>query len=160
MIDIGGQIVYYLFSFLVLLKTPNQNIDWIYVLMMISILLKIQVFLRINTKMGLLVTLILTCLNDVVSFTIYLMIWMMGMTVLYGVIGIGTSSTAYAYIEDRSFINYFLQVWENSIGNITAPDFIKHDPSAYRIFAVYVLWFFNQFFVLIILLNFLIAVIS
>ena len=58
---------------------------------------------------------------------------------------------------------FFILVWENSIGNINAPDFtddVDMEKDKNRIFAIYFVWLLNQFFVLIILLNFLIAVIS
>lgn len=49
-------------------------------------------------------------------------------------------------------------VWENSIGNINPPTFVKGGEK--NIFLIYLVWYVNQFYVLIILLNFLIAVIS
>jgi len=111
--------------------------------MVISILLKINVFLKVDRKFGLLVTLINTCFVDVANFAIFLIIWMIGMSVLYSVLGIGTSSTGYASLTDRSFMNYFLQVWSNSIGNISSPNFVDSNPSDSRIFFVYLLWFMN-----------------
>lgn len=108
--------------------------------------------------MCLLVTLIVTCFSDVIYFTTYLMIWMIAMTIAYKVLGM--EANGYSKLDDNTFVNYFIQVWENGIGNINPPAFLADDPSSLRVFAVYSMWFATQFVVLIVLLNFLIAVIS
>lgn len=136
----------------------SANLDYLKFLMIFAILLKIQFFLRVNPKMGLLVTLVMTCFKDVIYFATYLQIWMFTMTIAYKVLGF--TATGYDHIADDSFINFFIQVWENSIGNINPPTFRDSNPSPVRICCIYAMWFTTQFVVLIILLNFLIAVIS
>lgn len=114
--------------------------------------------MRVNHKMGMLVTLVTTCLQDVTYFCIYLGVWLIAMTISYKVLGF--TATGYEQLNDGSFFNFFLQVWENSIGNINPPSFKDQHPSTLRVCTVYAMWFLTQFIVLIILLNFLIAVIS
>ena len=81
-------------------------------------LLKINYFLRVYDKFGLLVTLIATCLKDIVPFTIYFIIWEITFVLLYTVTGI--------IAPDRKglkrFKLMFFYVFENSIGNINDPD--------------------------------------
>ena len=73
------------------------------------------------------------------------------------------------YRNVNIFMVYFLQTYRNSIGDIAAPDYSfwttrgaagELYSSRIMVFFVWLLWFANQFFVLIILLNFLIAIIS
>lgn len=161
--DILGLFIYPLYSILVLNNQFGKgklNLDLLNVIMIIQIMLKIQFFLRVSKKFGLLVTLIQTCFRDVAHFVTYLFIWMITMSLLYKVLGFSTATTGYEQIADGTFTNFFLQVFENSIGNISPPTFVEKHPSNLRVFGVYTTWFTNQFVVLIILLNFLIAVIS
>ena len=82
------------------------------------------------------------CIIDIVPFTIYLMIWLIMMTLIYQ--RLGFEATGYQGIEDNSFVNFFLQVWENSIGNITPPSFDdKKITSKAIIGAIYGIWFIN-----------------
>ena len=55
-----------------------------------------------------------------------------------------------------------LYVWENSIGNINDPDdsSFASDASSSQTYLIWAVWVLNQFIIVIILLNFLIAVIS
>lgn len=82
-------------------------------------MLKMQFFLRVNKRMGLLVTLIVTCFQDVFPFVVYLGLYMVSMTVSYKVLGF--ESPEYPKLKRGSFTNYFLYAWENSIGNIHLP---------------------------------------
>ena len=61
-----------------------------------------------------------------------------------------------------------MQVYENAIGNINAPNYTFwqpkdniDDPSSHTvILAIWFIWFLNQWFIFMILLNFVIALIS
>ena len=54
-----------------------------------------------------------------------------------------------------------LQSYRNSIGDIAPPEFEAFQSSDNTIlYLIWFIWFMNQFFILIIMLNFLIAVIS
>jgi hypothetical protein len=63
---------------------------------------------------------------------------------------------------------YFMQVYENAIGNINAPnytfwqpkDHVEDSHSHVVILTIWFIWFLNQWFIFMILLNFVIALIS
>ena len=70
---------------------------------------------------------------------------------------------------NKSFGGMLMYVWENSIGNINDPpeesfhlDNIKTEKLRYpsEMYLIWFVWYMNQFIIVIILLNFLIAVIS
>ena len=52
-------------------------------ILIISIILKLNFFMRIYEKFGLLVHLLYTCLIDIIPFTSYLFIWLFGFYLLY-----------------------------------------------------------------------------
>ena len=122
-------------------------------------LLKLNFFLRIFSKFGLLVNLIITCFKDIVPFTVYLAIWLLTFVMLFKTIGIKFPEQK--FFKEGSFLGMFFYVWNNSIGNIDYPDeksFVNM-PVIQEIIVWSIYWT-NQFVVVIILLNFLIAVIS
>ena len=84
-------------------------------------LLKVNYFLRVDEKFGLLVTLIITCFKDIVPFTIYFMMWQVFFMLFYTVVGI--------IAPERKGLKgiklMFFYVFENSIGNIHDPDFTQ-----------------------------------
>ena len=84
-------------------------------------LLKINFLLRVNPGFGLLVTLVKTAVEEMMAFTSYFAIWLFTFVLLYKV----THQTAKdrSGFEDGSFFNYFLLVFENSIGNINDPTY-------------------------------------
>ena len=68
----------------------------------------------------------------------------------------------HAFTKDKPLFSRSLFVWENSFGNIQYPDkssFPDDLPSA-QFYLIFFVWTLNQFIVVVILLNFLIAVIS
>ena len=76
-------------------------------------------------------------------------------------------SDAESYSGTNLFVGYFLVTYNNGIGNINPPtvdywlgkvDQIFSDKVG--LFLVYVVWYFNIFILLIVLLNFVIALIS
>ena len=83
-------------------------------------LLKINYFLRVYTKFGLLVNLLSTCVQDILPFTFYLFIWEVLFVMLYKLCGI--SEPERLGFKQGGFWSMFLYVWENSIGNITDPE--------------------------------------
>jgi hypothetical protein len=83
-------------------------------------LLKVNFFLRVYDKFGLLVTLIETCIKDIVPFTTYFMIWQMFFILFFTVSGI--VAPARAGLKEKGFWLMFFYVFENSLGNINDPD--------------------------------------
>ena len=130
------------------------------VVVIVQMLLKINFFLKIFDKFGLLVSLVTTCFKDIIPFVIYLLIWLMSFVMLYNKIGI--HAPLRKGLKERSFTGLLIYVWQNSIGNIEDPDPVsfENDPTNTQIYLIWTVWLLNQFIVIIILLNFLIAVIS
>ena len=66
------------------------------------------------------------------------------------------------------FWKHVLQAWRNSVGDIKIPDYsvwserIEDSPwsSGMMIFIIWITWWINQYIMLIIMLNFLIAIIA
>jgi len=126
--------------------------------MVFMMLLKINFLLRVNSGFGLLVTLVKTAVVEMIPFSMYLTIWIFTFILLYKVTG--QQATGRAGFKDNSLGNYLLLVFENSIGNINDPVFDDAHIKGYKMYLVWLIWWFNQFMIVIILLNFLIAVIS
>jgi hypothetical protein len=85
----------------------------------------------------------------------------------FSILGVDSLAESYSglFLAGR----YFLAVYENSIGNVNNPQFKiwedghKKDASVWAKIAVqliWIIWFLNQWFIFMILLNFVIAVIS
>lgn len=87
-------------------------------------LIKVNFFLRVYDKFGLLVTLIETCVKDITPFTLYLLIWELTFIMLYIISGI----KPLAREGVNEYLLVFLLVWENSIGNILYPDDTSFTP--------------------------------
>jgi len=126
--------------------------------MIFAMLLKINFLLRVNSGFGLLVTLVRTAVVEMIPFSAYLIIWVFTFILLYKVTG--QEATGRAGFKDNSFGNFLLLVFENSIGNINDPVFDDTNILGAKMYLVWLIWWFNQFMIVIILLNFLIAVIS
>jgi len=82
---------------------------------------------------------------------------------------LGIDSEADEYSGLFLFGRYFLGVYENSLGNISTPGYTIWDPSkkdnknlfnSIILVVIWVIWFLNQWFIFMILLNFIIALIS
>lgn len=165
-IDIIGLISYITFVYyLAYLETETQVhgykeiILYIKFILVFQTLLKVNFYLQVNPKFGLLVKLVVTCIWDIKEFNLYLLIWIAAFTIAYKVLGM--ESTGYQGLTDNSPTNFMFQVWENSIGNIGNPAWASSTTySTTQVVLIYLTWLFNQFLVLIVLLNFLIAVIS
>lgn len=108
-------------------------------------------------KFGLLVQLIKTVLVEMFSFLIYLQLWIICLALIYKVAGIEAKDRT--GFDDNSYYNFYMLVWSNSIGNINDPEF-SHVKEHWEVVLVWAVWYFNQLFIFIILLNFLIAVIG
>ena len=109
---------------------------------------------------------------DVSSFIIFFMAWILFYSIIYRVMGIKFGGDDYPGINDNAI--YPIQIFRNSLGDIAAPDYSywthgnnspSHDlldlyASNSMYWLVWVMFVMTQLFLLIILLNFLIAIIS
>lgn len=139
------------------------------------IISKLMILIRINQTFSQLAELVIVCIKDVIPFLIFLFTWILIFCVLYKVLG-AQGQVEKTYPNIHPFFGYFLYCFENSIGNITNPTFEiwqtilaekadHHWSFGYilaqtMVYLIYLVWFFNQYFIYILLLNFLIAVIS
>ena len=90
--------------------------------------------------------------------------WVCFFAAMAAILG-ANNSLAVGYTNIPIFYGYIIQSFENSIGNISPPSFgiLKKDKSTLHLtidYLVYFFWVLCQIFMLIILLNFVIALIS
>ena len=95
--------------------------------------------------------------------------WIICFGLIYLIIGLEVATDDYG--EMNRYGRTFIQAYRNSIGDLAAPTHAKWNEFAttdkdneglanLMVHIIWVVWFFNQFIVVIILLNFLIAIIS
>ena len=145
----------------------SQGMVFLKILVIFNMLLKINYFLRVYERFGLLVNLLSTCVKDIIPFCVYLFMYVLLFVMLY--IQSGINAPGRTGFKVRGFGEMLMYVWENSIGNINDPpessfhlDNNKTEGLRYpsEMYLIWFVWFMNQFIIVIILLNFLIAVIS
>ena len=160
-----GLTIYWVYIAACISNKTNQDFrSAIQIYMMTAILTimfsKICFFIRIFNDYGLLVNLVQTCLSDIVPFCIFLTIWLICFYLLYHVTGIESPDRSGQLGLNHENIQDFFYIWSNSIGNIHYWASTTVVSNEYVMALMSLIWFLNQFFVVIILLNFLIAVIS
>ena len=83
-------------------------------------------------------------------------------SILYKILGVNIGISNYPGMND--FGMFFMNTFENSIGNVSTPDTKlwnnSDNPSQFENSLIYSVWLGNQFLTTIVLMNFLIAVIS
>jgi hypothetical protein len=145
----------------------------IHSLLVMLITFKLMFFMRVSENFSNLVKLVTNVMYQILPFTIFLMMWMVVNTILYDISGIAIFDK-----EDNDYhqltysVALILQNFRNSVGDITTPTYYYWtDPEVdnggkliWSQFAIvtwaWVLFLLNSFFILIVLLNFLIAIIS
>lgn len=129
-------------------------------------ILKTMFFLRVNEYFSMLCQLLYQCLVDLFAFMIFFVAWLFLFSFLYKISGSGVSQDDYPHVTP--YIYYVIVIMRNSIGDEQMPTYdfwanrIGSDPVLANTMIGYawVLWFMQAFFMLIILLNFLIAIVS
>ena len=99
-------------------------------------------------------------------FMIFMLSWVVLFSLEFQILGLEVDPEEYEGLGWKAI--YMLQSYRNSIGDLAAPGTSKWSEAAIdspnaswmMIYAVWFIWLLNQYLVLIILLNFLIAVIS
>ena len=127
--------------------------------------LKIMFFLRVFEQFGLLVDLVAQALSDSIPFTCFLIMWLILFSLLFRILGFEIDDGDYSSMGQASI--YALQTYRNSVGDIAAPAYsfwesqtdFPHLQSK-MIMIIWFAWLMNQFFLTIILLNFLIAILA
>mmetsp|Transcript_3352 Transcript_3352/g.5063 ORF Transcript_3352/g.5063 Transcript_3352/m.5063 type:complete len:244 (-) Transcript_3352:104-835(-) len=143
--------------------------------MVTAAMIKTLYFIRIYEQFGFLVQMVLLTFIDVVPFTTFMVVWIVYFAMTFMIvrwqIEPDPTDDELEYPEINVFMKYFLQSYRNSIGDLATPDYEWWLPGEdenksmtgvkyIMVNAVWFVWFANQFVNLIILLNFLIAVIS
>ena len=154
---------------------PNSNTDtdqdmafWVSVhsLMLVFSVIKVLGYLKLDDRFGLMVDLIVQVIKDVYNFCIFLVCWLVLCVLLYKVSGFSMGND-----DDYPLVNsnlvLFLNMFRNSIGDVQTP---KYDwwtttqegstITGIMIGYAWILFITHQFLLLIILVNFLIAMVS
>ena len=128
--------------------------------------MKLLFFVRIFEDYGFLVQMVLLCVLDLIPFIISYVIFLVIFTICFVVLKMEIDPE----VADAQGMNYtqkmFLQVFRTAIGELGMPVYTeilaKEDQlfKSINITLIWVTWFFQTFFMLIIMLNFLIAVIT
>ena len=136
-------------------------------LIILSILIKTLFFLKINDSLGLQTALIVTVMKAVIPFLMIFFVWVFFFALESYILG-SDLKRAETYGDTSLIFGYIFNTFEFGIGNIRSPSILfwskpKNDTTALDktiVTLIYVLWFMNQIYLLIILLNFVIALIS
>ena len=133
---------------------------------------KILYFLRLFNDYGFIVEMVGETMKQLIPFSLYFIMWILLFTVLFQTLQVEIPDDTYPNLTP--IFRYILQTYGNSVGNIAPPVYKSWERSLdnsdisdleylqkHTIIAIiWGVWLFNQFLNLIIMLNFLIAVIS
>ena len=126
--------------------------------------IKCLFFLRVFQQFSQLVTLVSSVVSDVAEFLLFFMTWVF----IFGVLNMIAGEETDTVIGMNSVLSYSIQIFNNAIGNIATPTYTKWTAikdthpnlSTSMVGYLWILWFLQILFMLITLLNFLIAIIS
>jgi hypothetical protein len=128
--------------------------------------LKLLFYLTVFKEFGLLIRLVRECLNDVID-SVYFFV---GLIFLFSLIfqALGLEIFLDDYFGMKIFPTYALYTYRNAIGDLDAPVYnywavasASHPKTAWTMIAIiWLVWILNQWIVLIIVFNLLIAIIS
>ena len=147
--------------------TQFEKVKLIFIVVIVVYsVLKVNYFLKVNSRMGLMSILLLGVFKAVVPFLGFFFFMVISFSIFGAVLG-SNHNLANSYVGANLAFGYFFQTFENGIGNISSPtinflaDNRNHTKIDYFIvFLIYLFWAIAQVMLLIILLNFVIALIS
>ena len=138
-------------------------------LLIIMAFLKLLFFIRIFEAYGFLVQMISACVQDLIPFLMSYWIFMIVFSICFVVLNMEIDPE----VAEADGLNYFqktiLQTFRTSIGQLGMPTYHniiranKMNPSIFNtinIYLIWLIWAIQTFFMLVIMLNFLIAVIT
>ena len=135
-------------------------------IILVYILLKINAFLKINAKLGLMSILLMGVFKNVVPFLVFFFLNVAFFAMISANLG-SNYDLASGYSGTPIVLGYFFQTFENGLGNISAPTIAYLSGARNNTFLdkiitcmIYSSWSLAQIVLLIILLNFVIALIS
>jgi len=127
---------------------------------------RIQHFIKIYEDYGLLTELIAQSIYKVVPFLVIFLLWNCLFAMELYILKSNLSDVE-GFKGIPTAIGYFFIAFENGIGNIASPSVDDWELTAETkfsarmvIYLVYIVWLFNQILLLVVLLNFVIALIS
>ena len=82
----------------------------------LQIVLAINYYMQVYKKFGILRTLIIICLHDIMPFSCYMCMYLLMFAVMFKVLGVNIHGNAYPGMND--FGMQFINTFENSIGNV------------------------------------------
>ena len=129
-------------------------------------------YIRIYADVGFLVQMVGMTISQVVPFMVFFLMWILFFTVCFMTLKVSIDNVDEEYANVFEFIQYFLMTYRNALGDSTTPGYSNWlDGSANDSFEeslekntaitfIWAIWLSNSFLNLVILLNFLIALIS
>lgn len=159
-------------DFLMMTNQFNQKAltGWfiIHTVIIVMISLQLSIFMKTNTTFSKMIVLIKQSMIDVIPFTIFLLLWIILTGLMYLVAG--TKNYPNEGFETMNvYMATFVQNFYNAIGSIEFPDtsFWKYENRPHIVWRTFLMniygvfiFIFNEFAMLIVLLNFVIAVIN
>lgn len=160
-----------LFYFLLYLRLRGYDNDLAFfpLLKLINILLafiKMGFFVRIFEEYGFLVQMVNSVLRSLIPFTVVYII----LVLIFSICNVVLRLKVDEEVDEAQQLTYFqktvLQTFRTGIGELGVPNFewvMKQEDSWFRtinIYLIWILWFLTVFFLLIFMINFLIAVIT
>ena len=155
------------------LKPGDSSAPPLYIISNISLLtsivlfwsvVKVLYFLRVYDKFALILSLITQCFRDVSFFSMFLFFWVFIFGCWYQILGVEARTEDFPMIN--KFLVFFLENFKNAVANLGSPELgfwekQTENPavSSVMVYICWIIWMLNQFFILVILLNFLIAII-
>ena len=140
--------------------------------MVIMIFLKINTWMRLNDEFSNLYTLVIQCVKDITLFMLYFLYWVIFFASIYIILGadFNVGEKAADYMTLKPLETNFIGVFRNSLGDIAIPGIeywlIRKEMEEDKLWAsffIHFIWLiilFNTVLTLIVLLNFLIAIVS
>lgn len=144
------------------LLQDQKTLTILNLILLISGTLKVMFIVRVYEGIGWIVELVSQCMLDIKNFTIFFISINILFQILFQVCGVNSA-------DEKDFVDYYqswISVLRYSIGDIFDPPTFdywhqsKHDQSTLMIFICLTIFTILIFIMLIVLLNFLIAVIS
>jgi hypothetical protein len=135
------------------------------VLVMLS-LVKLLFFLRVFEEYGFLVQIIMVCCIDLIPFITFYMIFLFMFSITFVVLNMEVDDANNESKHIGFFEKMLLETFRSAIGEVGLPKYsaILEKPDSYckslNIALIWIIWYLQVFFMLVIMLNFLIAVLQ
>lgn len=136
------------------------------ILLLILTMLKLLFFIRVFEGLGFLVQIILKCCIDLVPFVVSYLVFLLIFTLSFLVLHMEVDGENQTMQHIGTIAKMYIETFRSSIGEVGLPTYTKllETPESFMRdvdqFLIWALWFIQVFFMLVIMLNFLIAVLQ